>query len=400
MKIALARVGAGIRSAWPVAWRLLSAVILLLVAANLFLFTIGQFGAVERPSAGFAAEYPSRLGLATGTTGLIATLGFACIAIIGAVTWLGDFPKFWSNVQMVFESGTFYFFAGLALIIFARSGSDASEHPTITFILAMLGLAIMLFGTGSQATGALATLGAALPDVGGEKKRAAAGDQNADPEPPAGDAGKPTAPQPARGDWGPIKANAVVAGGAAVLTAIFAVGVIHFSDKIPTVFQDYQTYRRVLIRPCLAADKKACNKSDLAKSIDFPLNAYDVSAAGGHGDRLFLVSNPKDVVVMVQEKDVREIPRISVEFKSRLGSGLDSRYDPLVRADIHFSPDHSAIEKACDDGAACRAQLITSEATGRDNLVALDTFAIDFSSRGTPPIESVRTTWFGEIPIK
>ncbi len=207
------------------------------------------------------------------------------------------FDAYWTRIERVFQSGTFYFFAGFGLLLYAIHASNAKEHPSLTFLLAMLGFAIMLFGTGSKAVGAIATAGERLPHPGeisassrepaqeahddharasvaeAQKRAGAALDaveeglsKPTDTDKAAALAGlvplvraaaaatseiQPSARKPdRRADWTPIKANAVIAGGAAVLTAVFALGVILFSERIRYVFNDFERYEHVVVEAC------------------------------------------------------------------------------------------------------------------------------------------------------
>lgn len=207
---------------------------------------------------------------------IVASAAAAAVIIVAFLHSITNFNTFWSQVERVLQSGVFYFFAGLALLVSAIYATNTHEHPSLTFLIAMLGVAIMLFGTGSQAAGSIASSGAPLPSPsdavvssrnpgtapreGADGGTPVQGDlgrkSNANPGPgPAGEVVAAASDGPSRvrdavSDWSPVKANAAVAGGAAVLTALFAWGVIHYRSDIRNVFSDSDDYARLQIDTC------------------------------------------------------------------------------------------------------------------------------------------------------
>jgi len=230
---------------------------LVIIGALLFTGIIGYyFGAASSPS-----------------TLIIFVIGGISILAAFAAHLFADFGKVWGNVEKVFTSGVFYFFAGLALLLYAIHTTNSREHPALTFLIAMLGVAVMLFGTGSQAVGSIAT----EPDKGGV------------------------------GDWSPIKANAAVAGGAAVLTALFSWGVIHFKKDISEVFGNYQRYARIRIDACASLEDSCPERGFGQKQLRrgaFSFDKYKIDIKVGtrvptyayySDDSLYLIVFPEDL---------------------------------------------------------------------------------------------------------
>lgn len=128
-----------------------------------------------------------------------------------------------------FQTPPFYFFFGLFLLIGAFFTSQYELNSSLTFLVAMLGVAVLLYGTGSQAAGTFgADTAAAQALLKAEKPGEAVKTTNL------------TVPA----------ANIAIAGGAAVLTAFFAWGVINESPRIRQVFRDYDQYTRVRVELC------------------------------------------------------------------------------------------------------------------------------------------------------
>ncbi|MBY3030575.1 hypothetical protein HF265_15900 [Rhizobium leguminosarum] len=312
---------------------------------------------------------------------------FLIAACLGFIVSCRDFSSAWANVRRVLESGVFYFFAGLGLLLYAKQGTDAAEHPSITFILAMLGVAIMLFGTGSQAAGAIATAGGTLPTIPSKASDVAATEEAA------------SAGTPSSGDWSPFKANAVIAGGAAVLTAIFGFGVIHFADKIPGVFQDYGGYNRIMIRPCLADASRSCTETDISSftvAKNLSLADYSVSAENADGRELFIRKEDKTIQVLALKDELRSGQYISLRF-DRIGNApIGILLAPSVSVDVPVANDRQGSPSGCATDPAtaasrCRLSKTDNGSFNRDDNTSLVTFTLDLSGR-VQPDKGVQTT--------
>ncbi|MGO7171384.1 hypothetical protein AB9F47_30490 [Rhizobium leguminosarum] len=302
-----------------------------------------------------------------------------------------DFASTWTNVRRVLESGVFYFFAGLGLILYAKQGTDAAEHPSITFILAMLGVAIMLFGTGSQAAGAIATMGSNLPALPNKDGPVVAAEE------PVGTNDSPMK------DWTPLKANAVIAGGAAVLTAIFGFGVIHYADDIPGVFRDYSGYNRVMIRPCLAAAPGSCTETDISTFMEaknLSLTDYSVSAENADGRELFIRKEDKTIQILALKDEMRSGSYISLRFDRIRDAPLGTLLASSISVDVPIAASNDDVSASgCDRGSGhgatrCRLSKTANASFNRDDNTSLVTFTLDFSGGVKSDSLSVQTTHF------
>ncbi|MDK4741299.1 hypothetical protein PH547_20635 [Rhizobium sp. CNPSo 3464] len=313
---------------------------------------------------------------------------FLISACLGLTALSQNFASAWANVRRVLESGVFYFFAGLALLLYAKQGTDAAEHPSITFILAMLGVAIMLFGTGSQAAGAIATGSGTLPSLPKNGSDAATLEQAV---------GGNAAPA---GDWSPFKANAVIAGGAAVLTAIFGFGVIQYADKIPGVFTDYGTYSRVMIRPCLAAASGSCTETDINSFIEanLSLGDYSVSAQNADGRELFVRKENKTIQILALKDDMRSGRYISLKFDRVRDAPPGTLLASSVSVEVPLFDVNKSLGDGCVTGSGvvtrCRLSPTDNASTNRSDKLELVTFALDLSGGAQPGSVSVQTAHF------
>lgn len=313
----------------------------------------------------------------------LAGLAFLLVAFVRSFT---SFDEWWRQVEKVLQSGAFYFFAGLALILYAIHTTNAQEHPSLVFLIAMLGVAITLFGTGSQAAGALATAGSRLPSAseattgikpetpatastntdlsvddpsalaetsiksvqraveegvakGTEAEKAAALSGLVELAKRATDAAekaKTAAAQPRTReggtDWSPVKGNAAIAGGAAVLTIILGFGVVKLSPEIREVFGDYDQYGKVFIYACSSSEKR-CNADERDKHR---LDDYVLSAALDGGSPVHLIQHADRVELVLFGGDLRQNRYVVLKGGRKTSSNgvfLDSvdEFIPLVR---------------------------------------------------------------------
>ena len=141
------------------------------------------------------------------------------------------------------QTAPFYFFFGVALLLGAIVCSQLQLNSSMTFLVAMLGVAILLYGTGSQAAGAL---GGASAEELLQKFKVTTPPSPADPAiPDAPTPVTPLKPGAVSGGW-----NVAIAGGAAVLTAFFGFAVIYFKDDIRQVFRDDDRYQIIRVEMC------------------------------------------------------------------------------------------------------------------------------------------------------
>jgi multisubunit Na+/H+ antiporter MnhC subunit len=154
----------------------------------------------------------------------------------------------YSETKTFFGSPIFFIALGCLFLLAAYYLLDRT-HPSFVFLLAILGVSIVLYGTGSQGVGSA--------------------------------------------DFKDIPIRVAVAGGAGVLAAVFGFGIIWQSDKIPEIFKTQRKY--ALVR--------------LAKANpNFDFTKYFISARSYDGAPLHVLarSNMLQIVIplSVLEDDV------------------------------------------------------------------------------------------------
>jgi hypothetical protein len=323
---------------------------------------------------------------------IVASAAAAAVIFVAFVQSVTSFNTFWGQIERVLQSGVFYFFAGLALLVSAIYATNTHEHPSLTFLIAMLGVAIMLFGTGSQAAGSIASSGAPLLSpsdamvssqnpgnptrVGGsnggsqsqgglEQKlkaiqsavqtglakstdadKAAALAAVAGPTEEAIAAlkdGSSPVPRGSASDWSPVKANAAIAGGAAVLTALFALGVIHYRSEIGRVFSDFDDYARLQIDTCASRQSDCSDVQGNEERLGTPeqafkLEDYSIQAELGDGTPLYVRAVNRKLTILLFSKDIQEKARIRLTATrtSDCGTVYRNKLDVSFRVDNLF----------------------------------------------------------------
>jgi hypothetical protein len=195
-------------------------------------------------------------------------------------------------VSAFFQSSAFYYFSGIGFIATALLLQNAGVYSTFVFMLALLGVAILLYGTGSQA---MLSLGQGSQSLDKEKIEillrgklndpAAAAQMSADI---AKVAGVPS------GQY----ANFAVAGGAAALTAFFGWGLAKYAPDVRDTFRDHTRFALVLIEPAAGSD----------------LTAYMLSAATQYGHPLYVRPGPNQFYLMLPEPMARPQTVINLSF--------------------------------------------------------------------------------------
>ncbi|MEA2862511.1 MAG: hypothetical protein QOC84_467 [Bradyrhizobium sp.] len=154
----------------------------------------------------------------------------------------------WSWIPQFFSSGVFFILLGIALLIIARNGLGI-VHTSFSFVLVVLGTAIMLFGTGTQGMGKLES------------------------------------------DAATAKYNVAIAGGAGVLAIVIAFGMIKYAPQIHSTFDIETKYLVVRVQP------KADGSTDLSQYWGrFEIDGMAIpSARRGKGYEVFVpYSNGQD----------------------------------------------------------------------------------------------------------
>jgi hypothetical protein len=147
------------------------------------------------------------------------------------------------SLNELLQSPPFYFFFGCFLIVMAFIATQINLNTSLTFLVAMLGVAILLYGTGSQAAG---TFGDSPQTAQALLANQTKTGGDAGVETPLSNSPQQTSTQPTVGRLG----NVAIAGGAAVLTAAFGWGVIEYASEIRQVFRDHDQYVQVRVEFC------------------------------------------------------------------------------------------------------------------------------------------------------
>ena len=172
---------------------------------------------------------------------------FCAVALSAEATGQLDVVKsVYRALKAILASGVFYILLG-GFFLFAAYSTLTKVHSAFVFLLAILGVAILLYGTGTQA--------AATGNTGNT------------------------------GNLGVI--NVAIAGGAGALAAVFGFGIAHFASDIEKVFKAQTDYGVLIIS----------NEEDI-KNLDFQKD-YDVTAELADGTRLHLWRQAKLVEVIV-----------------------------------------------------------------------------------------------------
>lgn len=159
-----------------------------------FLLLVG-LGALSLVAAYFVRWFDPIIAVALVITGAIIIVGVVSAAAPGSWAKFLDFTR----------SGIFFIVLGLGLLLFTFLWMEAT-HAALTFLLVVLGVAILLYGTGTQSLGNLSSDNAAVG-----------------------------------------KYNVYIAGGAGVLAFAVAFGMLQFSSQISDTFRPEVKYARLLV---------------------------------------------------------------------------------------------------------------------------------------------------------
>lgn len=214
---------------------------------------------------------PSMLGAADWSHGswrlalvvvfLAAGIGIllcATLSMAEAAGLLENFRTLYRAIRLFFNSGVFYIVLGSLFLLAAYSALD-NVHSAFVFLLAILGVAIVLYGTGTQAAGT--------------------------------------------GNTGTL--NVAIAGGAGVLAAVFGFGVINYAQSIQDVFKGTVDYGVLSI-----------SNSDI-QSLDFQKD-YDVIAELYDGTRLHLWRKQKAIQIILPIHNANNQSTIIVSLNPKI----------------------------------------------------------------------------------
>lgn len=149
-------------------------------------------------------------------------------------------------IRFLYDTGLFYFLTGCSFIAFAFVASGFKLNSSLIFVVAVLGIAVLLYGTGSQSAGSYGSTGNGIEDLIKIINANLTPDEKVkflDQLRLSTDASNNVA-----------KFNIAIAGGAAVLAALFGFGIISNSSEIRRVFRDYDTYFKVRVEFCKPTD--------------------------------------------------------------------------------------------------------------------------------------------------
>ena len=193
------------------------------------------------------------------------------------------------------KNGLFYFFAGLCFITAAYWSADTSKNSTLTFMLALLGIAVLLYGTGSQA---VLSMGQGRSSLDPTKAEALLKDLLKEPD-KANEVVSSLAAEMKPIPTGAY-ANFAVAGGAAALTAFFGWGITERRSEIRDVFVDHTRYDLV---------QASLQPSSL--NLDY----FRVSATLPDGEHLYARSSKNMLFISVPEGISRRAPNVTFTFE-------------------------------------------------------------------------------------
>ncbi|MBI4920551.1 MAG: hypothetical protein HY834_02285 [Devosia nanyangense] len=258
-----------------------------------------------------------------------------------------------------------YMFLGLILIALSYVGTITSLNSSLNFIVVILGIAILLYGTGSQAAATLgvdakqasALLQAYIAASPGQRSDQLLGQVKDSLEKPAANGGL----------------NIAIAGGAAVLAAVFGYGIITFRQDILLTLREWDRYSVVsvdlcyqeeLSQKCLGASEIGQASADLDSAI-----RNQLVLKSGTGRTVFrrIVDGRLEFVVfdgdLGKDRSV-EFDPVSQEVGSgRSGASyvVGAHYEFAVPADINLVEDGKCIDYVDAEQKNCAVTYLNDE---------------------------------------
>jgi hypothetical protein len=197
----------------------------------------------------------------------------------------------------VIQSGAFYFFGGIAFLATAYLAQRSEANSSLTFIIALLGIAILLYGTGSQAALGMGQ-GNNGQSLDASKIQEYLKEKLKEPD---------KAKEVAEGTVliGKTQAagtyvNFAVAGGAAALTAFFGWGITERAGPIRDVFRDHTRYDLVKIETKPSHD----------------LTSFRIETILDDGRSIYMRTFQNTVYVNVPEFVSKRQPRLTLGFSA------------------------------------------------------------------------------------
>jgi len=169
----------------------------------------------------------------------------------------------YSEIKLFFATPLFFILLGCAFL-FAAWRLMQETHPSFVFLLAILGISIVLYGTGTQGVG--------------------------------------------NAEFKEVPVKVAVAGGAGVLACVFGFGVLWQSAKISDVFKTTHQYGLVVLQ----------NETGSL----FDLTTLRIAARSLDGRQLHLLSKADSVEIVTPILFVSDKVRICVEIKNSNGKSM------------------------------------------------------------------------------
>jgi hypothetical protein len=175
-----------------------------------------------------------------------------------------DGERILREVKEFFSSGLFYILVGCAFLYVGFAASSGNQvHSAFVFLLAILGVALVLYGTGTNAAG--------------------------------------------QGTAGAIKV--AIAGGAGVLALVLGFGVVKYGEGIGTVFKRTIDYGVLKLQVA----------GDSSTGVTANLGDFDVHARSGSSRPLHLWNDGETVEILVPMNET-ETTDVTVYLKARSGT--------------------------------------------------------------------------------
>jgi hypothetical protein len=226
----------------------------------------------------------------------------------------------YGEIKAFFQSAVFYIMLGCMFLFTAYYLLDRS-HSAFVFLLAILGIAIVLYGTGTQAAGTGRT-----------------GDDKVGPN-----------------------MNIAIAGGAGVLAAFFGFGVLHYQRDLAEVFKHNYDYGVLQLA-----------RGNQGQSIS--LSDFDITANLPDGRSLPLWKDKNSIHIMVPIYSESVPTDILVQVKQRSSSPADLNTDPVPYT-VNWSNEVRRVRDVANNILLVKTNILTLTKTTMDarNPVADDT---------------------------
>ncbi len=193
----------------------------------------------------------------------------------------------YNEFKKFFSSGVFYIvLGGIFLFTSYVQIGEPKSHPSFIFLLAILGVAIVLYGTGTQAIG--------------------------------------------KSNTGTT--NVAIAGGAGVLAIVLGFGVVQFNEAIQKVFSSAKYYAVIRLVP----DSRSANLDDFVIRARLP-----------NSQPLHLWKSDQEVQILVPVSNSDKLTELTVVARRRGPGGANRPFNQvyeIVWADASFTSSRQGLE--------------------------------------------------------